>query len=69
MENESDDQSARRLTRMMGLVIAVMAVLIASALYWGACGEERSVADRGEVPHRDATRPAGAPGVAQPILE
>ncbi len=67
MEPEPDVQNARRLSKAMGIIVIVMAILIAGALYWGACGEPRAFdMDRQIAPPRDAPGPDGAPGVRQP---
>jgi hypothetical protein len=68
MEPEPDLENARRMSRIMTAVVAVMLVLVLAAVYWGACGEDRSVAGERVAP-RGADGPTGAPGVAQPILE
>lgn len=67
MEPEPDVRNARRLSEAMGIIVIVMALLIAAAIYWGACGESRGFQmDRQIAPPRDAPGPDGAPGVSQP---
>jgi hypothetical protein len=67
MEPEPDVKNARRLSEVMGIVVVVRVLLIAGAIYWGACGEPRAFdMDRQIAPPRDAPGPDGAPGVRQP---